>query len=150
MAEPRVSRRGIFPRLIAAAAAGGAAFSARAEEPQRPRVAYHLSDVEKVKFALGNIANHIEGMGGADKVEIVLVVNGPALLAFRTSRADPDLTRRLRRAQTAGVVLEACGNTLDAQKLSPADLLPGFVRIDEGGVVRLHRLQMQGYAYIRP
>ena len=35
---------------------------------------------------------------------------------------------------TPPVDLGACGNTLDAQKLDVAQLLPGFVRIDEGGV----------------
>jgi intracellular sulfur oxidation DsrE/DsrF family protein len=29
-------------------------------------------------------------------------------------------------------------------------LLPGFVRADEGGVVRIAELQSQGYLYIRP
>ena len=29
-------------------------------------------------------------------------------------------------------------------------LVPGFTRIDEGGVVRLARLQAQGWAYLRP
>ncbi len=37
-----------------------------------------------------------------------------------------------------------------AQKIEIDDLLPGFVRVDEGGVVRLARLQAEGYAYLRP
>ena len=149
-----VSRRGLVGRLLVAAAAGAATFRAgsvaAATGEGIPKVVYHLSDREKVQFALGNIENHIAGMGGPDKVEIVLVVNGPALLAFRQSAANPDLTRRISRMGESGVSLGACGNTLEAQKLDVADLLPGFVRIDEGGVVRLHKLQMDGYAYIRP
>jgi len=151
-----VSRRGLFGRLVAAAAAGTAAFhvteaaATAGEEKGIPRVAYHLSDREKVQFVLGNIENHIAGMGGPDKVRIALVVNGPALLMFKSAAANPDLERRLARIKGNGVGLGACGNTLDAQKLSVADLLPGFVRIEEGGVVRLHQLQMEGYAYIRP
>ncbi len=31
-----------------------------------------------------------------------------------------------------------------------ANLLRGFVRRDEGGVVVLAKLQQQGYAYLRP
>jgi intracellular sulfur oxidation DsrE/DsrF family protein len=151
MSAPRFSRRGLLPRLLAATAAGAATFRAAAAEGDGlPRVVYHVSDAEKVAFALGNIANHIEGMGGPDKVRIALVVNGPALLALRQSSANPDLTRRAARTAEAGVWLGACGNTLDAQKLTVADLLPGFVRIEEGGVTRLHVLQMAGYAYIRP
>ena len=115
-----------------------------------PRVAYHLSDKEKVQFVLGNIANHIKGMGGPDKVRIALVVNGPALFAFAAKDANADVARRLNQTAGFGVELGACGNTLDAQKLSVADLLPGFVRVDEGGVVRLAQLQAAGWAYLRP
>ena len=149
--EP-VSRRGLVARLIAAGAAGAAVFrgEALAAPPQIPRVAYHLSDAEKVAFVLGNIANHIEGMGGPDKVAIVLVVHGPALNAFRQSSANPDIARKLSKAGAQGVGLEACGNTLEAQKLELSDLLPGFVRVDQGGVTRLAQLQAEGYAYLRP
>ena len=149
--EP-VSRRGLVARLLAATAAGAAVFNgeARAAAPAVPRVAYHLSDLDKVAFVLGNIANHIEGMGGPDKVAIVLVVHGPALNAFRQSAANPDVTRKLAKAGAAGVGLEACGNTLEAQKLELSDLLPGFVRVDQGGVTRLAQLQADGYAYLRP
>ncbi|MEO8758941.1 MAG: DsrE family protein [Devosia sp.] len=147
-----VSRRGLVARLAAAGAAGFAAFrvSDAVAADEVPRVAYHLSDKEKVQFVLGNIANHIKGMGGPDKVQIALVVNGPALFAFAAKDANIDVTRRLNETVGFGVELGACGNTLDAQKLSVADLLPGFVRIDEGGVVRLAQLQAAGWAYLRP
>lgn len=149
--EP-VNRRGLFARLAAAGAAGMVVFrgEAQAAMPDIPRVAYHLSDAEKVNFVLGNIANHIEGMGGPDKVSIVLVVHGPALNAFRQSDANPDIARKLSKASSAGVGLEACGNTMKAQELELADLLPGFVRVDQGGVTRLAQLQAEGYAYLRP
>ncbi|MBL8591157.1 MAG: DsrE family protein [Devosia sp.] len=149
--EP-VNRRGLVARLVAAAAAGAAVFNgeALAAAPDVPRVAYHLSDMDKVAFVLGNIANHIEGMGGPDKVAIVLVVHGPALNAFRQSAANPDIVRKLSKASAQGVGLEACGNTLKAQKLTLAELLPGFVQVDQGGVTRLAQLQAEGYAYLRP
>jgi intracellular sulfur oxidation DsrE/DsrF family protein len=148
-----VTRRNVFVRLVAAVAAGSVAWKASealAQEDGVPNVAYHLSDNEKVGFVIGNILNHIEGMGGPDKVHIELVVHGPALAQFRKSKADPDLTRRLEKISGFGVELGACGNTLDAQEVGVADLLPGFVRIDEGGVVRLAQLQAWGYAYLRP
>ena len=149
------SRRSLLTRLFAGTAAGVAAWSgstggARAEDKGAPRVAYHLSDVDKVTFVLGNIENHIEGMGGPDKVHIVLVVHGPALTLFHAGKATPDVSRKLSRITAAGVGLAACGNTMTAQKVELADLLPGFVRIDEGGVARLARLQAEGYAYLRP
>ena len=148
-----LTRRTAFARLAAAASASLVAWRADAAQPAPvgavPNVVYHLADVDKVGFVLGNIDNHFKGMGGPDKVHIVLVVHGPALLAFKTGSANADLTGRLKAVADQGVDLGACGNTLDAQKLDVAQLLPGFVRIDEGGVVRLAKLQAQGYAYIR-
>jgi hypothetical protein len=43
-----------------------------------------------------------------------------------------------------------CGNTMRAQKVKITDLLDGFSRHDEGGVVRIAELQSKGYIYIRP
>ena len=151
-----LSRRNAFGRLAAAVAAGAVTFRATgavAEAPMStlvPKVVYHLADADKTSFVLGNIDNHFKGMGGKDKVHIALVVHGPALAAFKTGRADPPLTQHLTAIAAMGVELGACGNTLDAQKLTVDQLLPGFSRIDEGGVVRLAKLQAEGYAYIRP
>lgn len=144
------TRRRFFGRVAATLALGGAAVPARAATGGIPRVAYHLADADKVGFVLGNIENHIAGEGGPGRVEIVLVVHGPALAFFRKSAATADVGRRLAGLVSAGVGLAACGNTLTAQKLELGDLLPGFVRVDEGGVVKLARLQAEGYAYIRP
>lgn len=149
-----LTRRTAFTRLAAAASASLVAWRASAAEAATgsgvPNVVYHLADVDKVGFVLGNIDNHFKGMGGPDKVHIVLVVHGPALLAFKTGAANADVTRRIKGLRDQGVDLGACGNTLDAQKLDVTQLLPGFLRIDEGGVVRLAKLQAEGYAYIRP
>jgi len=143
------TRRSFFGRIAATLAAGAAGSrAAAAASGGIPRVAYHLSDTDKVTFAIGNIENHIAGENG--KVEIVLVVNGPALALFKTGSASADVRRRLAALSEAGVGLAACGNTLKAQQLAVSDLLPGFVRVDEGGVVKLARLQAAGYAYIRP
>jgi hypothetical protein len=88
------TRRGILVRLLKVGAGGAVALrasagAAKADDSELPKVAYHLCDVEKVTFVLGNIENHIAGMGGRDKVRIVLVVHGPALTLFQTSKALP-------------------------------------------------------------
>ena len=72
------------------------------------------------------------------------------LEAFTKKSANAELTKRLADATNFGVQLNACGNTMRAMSLELADLLPGFVRFDQGGVVRLTELQMQGYSYLRP
>jgi len=132
------------------AAAGAARANATAVTPDKAKVVYHLSDLDKVSFVLGNIRNHFDGMGGPDKVTISLVVHGPALKAFQTASATPDLAQRVGEFAKTGLELNACGNTMQAQKITLKDLLPGFIEADRGGVVRIAELQAMGYVYLRP
>jgi len=118
--------------------------------PSAAKVVYHLDDLDKVDFVLGNIANHYNGMGGPDKVTIALVIHGPALKAFHTTNATPDMTKRADEMTRSGLQLNACINTMHAQDVTLKDLLPGFIVADKGGVVRLAELQSQGYVYLRP
>ena len=37
-----------------------------------------------------------------------------------------------------------------AQGVQTDELIPGMIRVDQGGVVRIAELQQQGYLYIRP
>jgi intracellular sulfur oxidation DsrE/DsrF family protein len=147
-------RRNIFKSALVI---GTGIFAARATAPARaetasdvPRVAYHLADLEKVAFVLGNIRNHIAGMGGHDKIKIALVVHGPALKAFRANSPNVAIKSDAVDASGAGVELHACRHTMDAQKLTLGDLLPGFVVAEKGAVVKLAELQGQGWAYLRP
>ena len=143
--------------LWAAASAFGAVFaasraSAATEAPatKKLKVVYHLSDHDKAGFVVGNIQNHLDGVGGPDNVTIALVIHGQALRAFHASAANPDMTKHIGQFSKAGLELAVCGNTMRAQKVGLADLLPGFVVAEQGGVVRIAELQSQGYLYLRP
>lgn len=114
------------------------------------KVVYHVSEMDKASFALSNIRNHIKGVGGPENVEIVLVVHGPGLVAFHDLEAIDETRSLLESLGQDGVQFNACGNTMGAQGVELGDLLPGFVRVDQGGVVRIAELQSQGYLYIRP
>jgi intracellular sulfur oxidation DsrE/DsrF family protein len=146
-------RRNLFIGLvtgIGALVAPARASSTQAGSPDVSKVVYHLADLDKVNFVLGNIKNHYEGVGGPSRVKIVLVVHGPALKAFQTKTANPIVKQDVERFHSGGLELNACGNTLKAQKITLDDLLPGFVAVDQGGVVRIAELQAQGYVYLRP
>jgi len=141
--------------LWAAASAFGLAASRADAATETPptaklKVVYHLSDLDKISFVVGNIQNHLDGVGGPDNVTIALVVHGQALRAFHASQANPDLSRHVGQFSKAGLELAACGNSMKSQKVGLADLLPGFVAADRGGVVRIAELQSQGYHYLRP
>jgi intracellular sulfur oxidation DsrE/DsrF family protein len=149
-----MNRRNILWGAVSALGAAFATSRAKAAtettSADKLRVVYHLSDAEKVNFVLGNIQNHIDGVGGPEHVTIALVIHGPALKSFHWAQANPDVTKRVGDFSKDGVELAACGNTMKAQNITLNDLLPGFVSAEKGGVVRLAELQSQGYLYLRP
>src|SRR5712691_8005823 len=123
------------------------------EQPKKHRVVYHLDEAgsDKAKFVLGNIENHIRGVGGPEHVEAIeLVVHGPALGDFVTARWDPALKAALDRLQSQGLALGACGNTMKAFNITLAELPQGTRPLPQGGVLRVMELQEQGFVYIRP
>jgi intracellular sulfur oxidation DsrE/DsrF family protein len=134
----------------AALLASRAEAEAKSDAPEAGKVVYHLADLDKVDFVLGNINNHYEGMGGPDKVVIALVIHGSALKAFHAADASPDRKKRTADLVKNGLQPSACIHTMRAQTVTVEDLLPGFAVADKGGVVRLAQLQAQGYAYLRP
>jgi uncharacterized protein len=152
--EDTMHRRNLLWGMVSAVGGIFAASRANAatEAPASPKlkVVYHLNDLDKVNFVLGNIQNHIDGVGGPAHVTIALVIHGPALKPFHAAQANPDVRRRVGEFSKDGVELAACANTMKAQNVTLTDLLPGFVSAERGGVVRLAELQSQGYLYLRP
>ena len=133
--------------------AGAAQASHRTEQPRKHRVVYHLTEagVEKARAVLGNITNHVSGIGGWDHVEALeLVVHGRALKSFVTKDMDPALRGALDRLQTQGLALGACSNTMKGMSLTLEQLPEGTKALPQGGVVRVMELQEAGYSYIRP
>ena len=141
---------GALSALGIAFTASRASAASEADPPGKLKVVYHLADIDKVHFVLGNMQNHIDGVGGPDNVTIALVVHGPALRAFHAESANWDIAHRVGQFSKIGMELAACGNTMKAQSVTLKDLLPGFVGAEKGGVVRLAELQSQGYLYLRP
>ncbi len=128
----------------------GPAFVVQVNAGEKQRVVYHVADENKVMFALNNIRNHIKGVGGPENAEIVLVVHGPGLKAFHDIQATEKVKEGVASLQKDGVQFNACGNTMRVQAVETDELIPGFIRVDQGGVVRIAELQQQGYLYIRP
>jgi uncharacterized protein len=141
-------REGLKLALGAGVAALSAA-GARAEGEKPQRVVYHLADADKVPFVLGNLRNHLDGTKGRT-VTLACVVHGPALANMAAAHANPLNAGDVKRLTANGVAFHACAHTMDAMKLTLADLLPGFARAENGGVVLLADLQADGWAYLRP
>ena len=135
-------------RLLALLLTLMTALSALAADKQK--VVYHLADEDKAGFVLNNIRNHLDGMGGPDKVQIVLVMHGPVVKSFVDVEAVDKVRDGAKQLQADGVELHVCANSLKVFKLGMDEMLPGMVEASAGGVVRIAELQSQGYLYIRP
>ena len=123
-----------------------AAGSARAADKAH-KVVFQVSDADPGKWnlALNNAAN-VQADLGRDDVAIEIVAYGPGIGMLK---ADSPAAARISAALASGVAVVACENTMKAQKLGTADMLPqiGYV---PAGVTELMKRQKEGYAYIRP
>jgi hypothetical protein len=120
-----------------------------AEADEKMKVLYHLNELEKAYWVLDLIRDHVNVVG-TDNVDIVLVIHGPALKAFHKENGPIEVNSLVGELQVEGVKFDVCGVTMRALDFSSSDLLPDFVRRDEGGTVRIAELQSKGYIYIRP
>ncbi len=123
------------------------------ENPRKHRIVYHLDEagLDKAKFVLGNIRNHVVGVGGWQHIEALeLVVHGPALKLFVQSSIDPALKQTLEMLQEQGMTFGACGNTMKNFSITTEQLPRGSLVLPQGGVVRIMELQEHGYIYLRP
>jgi len=104
------------------------------------------NDVAKWTLTLNNVSNLQVGVGGADKTDIEVIAYGPGIQLLK---ADSPIAARISEAVGNKVKVVACENTMAANKLTHADMLPdiGYV---PAGVVEVMRKQQAGYAYIRP
>lgn len=111
------------------------------------KVVFQVSDADPAKWALTlNNVRNVQQELGVDKVAIEIVAYGPGIGILK---ADSPLANRVAEALGQRVEVVACENTMTAQKLTKADMLPniGYVK---SGVVELMRKQQQNYSYIRP
>jgi len=123
------------------------------ENPRKHRIVYQLDEagLDKAKFVVGNIRNHVSGVGGWQNIEsLELVVHGPALKLFVQSSIDPALKQTLEMLQEQGMTFGACGNTMKNFSITLEQLPRGSLALPQGGVVRIMELQELGYSYLRP
>jgi len=119
----------------------------------RLKVLYHIDspDVKVAKYAMALINKHIEAEGGQDKIDLKVVVHGPALMLFDKVDADPGLVKKLKMAIAKGVQPEMCQVSMKLFDKPLATLLDGFIpTVHPVAVKRIADLQEEGYLYIKP
>lgn len=131
--------------LAGALVATPALASDKSSRPNKLVIQVSDNDPGKWSLALNNAQNVIQDLG-ASTVALEIVVYGPGIGMLKL---DSPVATRIAAALKGGMHIVACENTLKAQKLSRADMLPDIAYVP-AGVVELMQKQQQGYAYIRP
>lgn len=123
------------------------------DENGRIKVLYHIdgSDLGVAKYAMALINKHMEAEGGPDKIDIKVVVHGPALKLFDKETVDPVLKKKLAMIIDKGVQPEMCQVSMKLFNKPLGALAPGFIPTEHPvAVKRIADLQEQGYLYIKP
>lgn len=124
-----------------------------AEGQGKVKVLYHVDgkDPDVAKYALALINKHIDAEGGPDKIDVELVVHGPALELFEKDKMDPEMTKRFDQIIEKGAKAEMCQVSMKAFGKTIDNLAKGFVAtLHPVAVKRIADLQKEGYLYIKP
>jgi len=144
----KIMRRGFVSMSAAAALAMLLPMAAIAQsQPAKNKAVFQVSDADPQKWNLTlNNAKNVQDDLGSDAVDLEIVVYGPGIGMLK---GDSPVAKRIADALKSGVKVVACENTMKAQKLVYADMLPAIGYVP-AGVVELMKKQQEGYAYIRP
>lgn len=144
----KMLRRGFVSMVAVAALAILAPVASHAQTSAlKNKVVFQVSDGDAPKWGLTlNNAKNVQDDLGADNVEVEIVAYGPGIGMLK---GNSSVGSRVADALKNGVKIVACENTMKAQKLVYADMLPNIGYVP-AGVVELMKKQQEGFAYIRP
>jgi uncharacterized protein len=114
------------------------------------KVVYHISDAEAQALAgLRNVRNHLDTDPSA-RITVVAHGNGVDFLMEGAKDKNGSLyAGPISALKSRGVTFEVCEITLKTRNLKHEQFLQE-ADFTPSGVVRIAKLQNQGYAYIRP
>jgi hypothetical protein len=131
----------------------------------KQKVVYHINydNPKKQAGALRNIQNHINAVGAENlDLKVVLHGNGLALLLepdsldklkkFKHANANDKMTAKVSDLKGQGVDFHVCANTVRGRKVDVETDLYDVDKADivPSGVAEVAKLQLEGYAYIKP
>ena len=139
--------------LFTSTIAGPSTWAEPTTGSDKVKVLYHVDskDPEVAKYALALINKHIDAEGGPDKIDVELVVHGPALELFEKDKMDAEMKKRFEQIIDKGVHAEMCQVSMKTYNKTLDSLIRGFVAtLHPVAVKRIADLQQQGYLYIKP
>jgi intracellular sulfur oxidation DsrE/DsrF family protein len=135
--------RFLFAAVLLGVALAGPALAQ--EKPQRLLIQISDYDPRVWGLALANARNVRHDLG-PDKVEIEIVVYGPAI---RMLEMDSDWRDRVTQVIDEGIRVVACENTMATLGLKRDDMLGG-VEFVKTGLAHIMKRELEGWAYARP
>ena len=135
-----------FRKILAGLALLFAAGSALSQD----KVVYHVSDTDAQAIgALRNVRNHLDTDPTAKIIVVTHAQGVDFLLEGAKDKSGSPYAGPVSALKSRGVSFEVCEITLKNRGLKKDQFLQE-VDFTPSGVVRLAKLQGQGYAYIRP
>lgn len=114
------------------------------------KVVYHISDTEgQALVGLRNVRNHLDTDPTAKIIVVTHAAGVDFLMEGAKDRNGSLYAGPVSALKSRGVSFEVCEITLKTRNLK-ADQFLQEADFTPSGVVRLAKLQHQGYAYIRP
>jgi uncharacterized protein len=132
--------------LVVAMLLAVSALSAAAQD----KVAYHLNDTAAQALGtLRNVKNHLDTDPTAQIIVVTHAQGVDALMLDAKDRNGNPYAIAVEELSRRGVKFEVCEITLQNRSLKRSQFIPE-ASFTPSGVVRLTKLQTQGYAYIKP
>ncbi len=135
-----------LPSLVLAALLSLSSASALAQD----QVVYHVNDTQSQALsALRNVRNHLDTDPTARITVVAHAFGVDFLMEGMKDRSENAFEPMVAALKNRGVKFEVCEITLKNRNLKKEQFIQE-ADFTPSGVVRLTKLQMQGWAYIRP
>lgn len=121
----------------------------------KQKVVYHINytggEGDKAYLgALKNIQNHINAVG-KENLDLKVVLHGNGVGVLQSAKSPGNVQTAVANLKSQSVAFNVCNNTLKGRNISQDSLYEVFDEdIVPSGVAELARLQLMGYAYIKP
>lgn len=115
------------------------------DAPRRIMLQLSTDDVGKMNDVLFNAVN-LQKFYGFDNVRIAVVVFGRGMRAVYSDSPVRDRVESLLKFEVEFV---GCGNTMDSQHKTPADLIAG-VAYAQAGIAEIVERKLAGWIYVAP
>ena len=130
----------------ASGAAAQTFFTPDFDAPRRILLQISTDDDRKINDTLYNAVN-MQKFYGMDNVQVAIVVFGPGMKALYKDISP--VRGRVESLIKYNVQFIGCGNTLEATKRSPDDLIDGVDYV-QAGVAEIVERQLSGWTYVHP